>query len=702
MKTRRNKFLRLMRAVMALGVIVTASAAEPARPAKIAISGLGILGNRETRVSLERLLGQERGLALDANAIEDAMFLLMSSVQEDGFLKPTIEVHLRGENGERSTLTLDAEMNTSVPRGLKAREVEFSVDRGVRYFVGALRIEGLRAVPEKTARGFFVGESTLFTGKAVRAYTPSRLTRGLESLGAELRQRGYADARVETDNVAIDDRTGEVQLTIRVDEGVMWRVADVKMETSKPVDLEHANERRFVGQPWSESVQQDIAADIRKAYFAAGYPDVRVRMAHTVTVAADGTKDVLVASEVNPGPQVTIGEVRFEGMGDTRPSVLRRRVRANAGGTLNVLELEQSRYRISRLGVFERVDLRYEPADGEVRDAVFALQPGRRVEANLLAGYGTYEQARAGVEVRQYNLFGLAHQTRGLLVESMKSTRGEYTYTVPEIFGESIDGTAKLFGLQRDEVAFQRQEYGGTVAFRAPIGRLGVNATAGYTFQALRNRNNQLETQGVDDKQVIVASADFGLTRDRRDNPLLPRHGYRAFAQLETASRALGGEAEYQRFEFGGSYHTGWGNGRWIHVSAAHGVITTWGTTDESLPVNKRFFPGGDGSIRGYQNGEAAPRGVDGKFIGAKSYVSGSVEFEQALARKWSVVVFGDALGTATQLKRYPFDETRFAVGGGLRYQTLIGPIRAEYGRVLKHRAGDPTGTWLFSIGFPF
>jgi outer membrane protein assembly factor BamA len=397
-----------------------------------------------------------------------------------------------------------------------------------------------------------------------------------------------------------------------------------------------------------------------------------------------------------------MGDVRFAGATDVHESVLRRRVQAKAGEPLNVLEIEQARYRISRLGVFDRVDVKYEPEEGPVRRPVFTLQPGKRVEVNLLGGYGSYEELRGGVETRQYNLFGLAHQAHGLLVESMKSTRGEYAYTVPELFGESIDGTAKIFGLQREEVAFERQEYGATVALSAPIALLGAKATADYTFQALRNRNNQLETQVVDNKQVTVASVEGGLTRDRRDNPLLPRKGYRWFAQTEAASRALGGEAEYQRSELGGSYHTGWGSGRWLHLSAAHGVITTWGTTDRLLPVNKRFYPGGDGSIRGYPTGEASPRGADGKFVGAKSYLSASVELEQALAQKWSLVLFTDALGTATQLRHYPFDETLYAAGAGVRYQTLIGPVRLEYGRNLKRRLGDPTGTWLLSIGFPF
>ena len=202
---------------------------------------------------------------------------------------------------------------------------------------------------------------------------------------------------------------------------------------------------------------------------------------------------------------------------------------------------------------------------------------------------------------------------------------------------------------------------------------------------------------------MTVASLDAGLTRDRRDNPLRPRRGYRWFGRAEAASRGLGGGAEFQRFELGGAYHTGWGSGRWVHAALTHGVITTWGTTDRLLPVNKRFFPGGGSSIRGYRDGEASPRGVDGRFIGAKGYALANLDLEQALFGKWTVVVFGDALATAAELRNYPLaGERLYSVGLGVRYQTLIGPIRVEYGKNLNPRMGDPGGTWQISVGAPF
>ena len=80
----------------------------------------------------------------------------------------------------------------------------------------------------------------------------------------------------------------------------------------------------------------------------------------------------------------------------------------------------------------------------------------------------------------------------------------------------------------------------------------------------------------------------------------------------------------------------------------------------------------------------------------------GSVELEQALTPKWSLVAFSDNLGFARRLDHYPFDTGLFSVGGGLRWRTLIGPIRLEYGYNLNPRPLDPKGTLQFSLGFPF
>ncbi|HZI31686.1 MAG TPA: BamA/TamA family outer membrane protein, partial [Candidatus Binatia bacterium] len=122
----------------------------------------------------------------------------------------------------------------------------------------------------------------------------------------------------------------------------------------------------------------------------------------------------------------------------------------------------------------------------------------------------------------------------------------------------------------------------------------------------------------------------------------------------------------------------------------------------DQLPFNKRFFPGGENSIRGYQEGAASPLDSSGNQLGAETYTLGNVEFEQLLTKSWSIVAFFDALGMARDRNDYPWNQGLFSVGGGICWRTPIGPVRLEYGYNLNPRPYDPMGTLHFSVGFPF
>ena len=79
-----------------------------------------------------------------------------------------------------------------------------------------------------------------------------------------------------------------------------------------------------------------------------------------------------------------------------------------------------------------------------------------------------------------------------------------------------------------------------------------------------------------------------------------------------------------------------------------------------------------------------------------------NLEFEQGLTRTWSLVFFFDALGQAASIDDWPVDESLFAAGIGVRWKSIIGPVRLEYGHNLNPREEDPSGTLHLSVGFPF
>jgi outer membrane protein insertion porin family len=203
-------------------------------------------------------------------------------------------------------------------------------------------------------------------------------------------------------------------------------------------------------------------------------------------------------------------------------------------------------------------------------------------------------------------------------------------------------------------------------------------------------------------EKPMVGEFLLDVSQDRRDSPLNPQRGYRLSASLEYASPNLGGEVGFQHLELAASGHLPLGAGRWIHVGVRHGVAATWNRPADNLPFARRFFPGGENSVRGFKEGEASPRDDQGNYIGAETYLSGSVELEQAITPKWSLVAFVDGVDFAADLGDYPGNEQLYSAGGGIRWKTIIGPLRLEYGYNLNPRPQDPVGTLLFSLGCPF
>jgi len=673
------------------------------RAAELRVSGLGVVADHRTTQTLGRLLHPERAVTLDAGGIEDAALILFSQLGDDGYLDATLTAGLTLRGGTQAEYPLDATLEHPLPRPLAAEKVILRIRKGRRFTLREVTFTGLESLREAEARAFFLGETGLLPIASERIYSPGRLRRALANLEEALRQRGRAEATVETARLHVDPVSGAAQVGVAVREGPEWRVAAVQLDVAGDPRPPATLAQPRIGHDWTELWRQDTTTAIRRWYDQRGHPDVQVALTAQAAPPAANRREVTVVAHIRPGAAVRLGGVRFVGNVRTREPVLRRLVHVTPGGPLDPIPLDDGAARLARLGVFSNITLRQDPPDGPVRDAVYQLTEGRRKEVDLLFGYGSYDELRGGMEWKHYNLFGRANTDDLKLVQSVKSTQLNYTYTVPELFGTAVDGSARLFGLRRQELSFVRTEYGANVALLWPLRGLGASLTTGYSFQRLRSTSNELATSPTDLSQANVASVEVGLVRDRRDNPLTPHRGYKLAVQLTEASRRLGGQVDYQQLTLSGSYHRPVGRGHWIHVGFTHGVVTTFGAlSDAQLPVNVRFFPGGDGSIRGYRSGEAAPRAADGQFIGAKTYLQANLEFEQALTAKWTVVVFGDALGTAVRLADYPFDQRLYTVGLGLRYQTLIGPIRLEYGHNLNPRRHDPAGTLLLSLGFPF
>lgn len=641
---------------------------------------------------------------LDLTVMEDAFLLLRSEMIRLGFLYPEIEY--KAFEGE--TLLGEAPLEggrafEEVPWGRVSRVV-FRIARGERYYFQKVTFAGLEAVDAQEAESFFFPEGSLFVTEGERAYSPAALDGGMASLRRRLAQLGYPEASVALASPPELAPTGEVTVALSVDEGPQFVWGTAQVEGSAPEVAPGRLPPPDPGTVYNDDGLQDWIVAVRNAHFVAGYPNARVSASSLLDPAeAGGEVRVDLTLEVDPGVRTRLGEIRFEGLERTNERFLRSRLDLGPGDWLNRLEVEEAQFDLGRLGIFRRVRQRLEPSgEGPASDLVFAVEERERNEVSALVGYGSYERLRVGLEARATNLFGRAHSAQVRLRQSFRSSAGLLLYNVPSPFPWVESGQVRMQGLLREEVSFTRREALFAVGLERGFFDGALRTSAEYRFELLRSVD--LESRDlVGDTRATVGSLLFGLGWDTRDRAIAPREGASAHAQFELASPSLGAEAYYQRFVLRSSLHRSFNHARlrW-HFGFEGGVLSRLGADAYELPVNKRFFPGGENSIRGYKEGEASPRDASGAEIGAEIYALGHVEFELRVLESLGVVLFTDGLWSAADLQQTAEGESLVSVGLGLRYSTPLGPLRLEYGHNLNPREFDPSGTVHLSIGFPF
>ncbi|MGC9452611.1 MAG: BamA/TamA family outer membrane protein [Oceanipulchritudo sp.] len=96
--------------------------------------------------------------------------------------------------------------------------------------------------------------------------------------------------------------------------------------------------------------------------------------------------------------------------------------------------------------------------------------------------------------------------------------------------------------------------------------------------------------------------------------------------------------------------------------------------------LQRTFLHGGDGTIRGYTQGEATPVDPAGQPTGAEFYLLANIELEQRILQNLSVVAFWDGLAQSGDIEKIPDKVKLHSIGTGLRLRSPVGPIRLEYG----------------------
>lgn len=111
------------------------------------------------------------------------------------------------------------------------------------------------------------------------------------------------------------------------------------------------------------------------------------------------------------------------------------------------------------------------------------------------------------------------------------------------------------------------------------------------------------------------------------------------------------------------------------HITHTHSLVTRFElggimtNNFYSVPLSKRFYTGGDQTVRGYKYNSLAPEDDNGDLLGGQFLNVFSLEYQYALTEEWSLATFADT-GRTFISSHDPFHS---GAGFGLRWHLPIG-----------------------------
>lgn len=486
---------------------------------------------------------------------------------------------------------------------------------------------------------------------------------------------------------------GAVPVEVRVIPGPRYRLRRIALRAATPegratVQALELPSGIAPGEPARTDPVLDAEAALIESLRQAGHPLAGVADREVTVDHLAQAMDVTWV--LAPGPQARFAAPAIAGDTAVNRAVLARVAGRIGGETFSPERLERARRALIGLGAFDTVRARAADAlDAEGRLPVtFTVVDRPRNAAGFAVGYETNYGPSGTVFYERRNAFGNAELLRfeaEIARLGSGGLTGDATYRVganlrrPGLFDGQTTLVVTATALRERLYAYDRDAFVSAALFEHPLGDHWL-LRGGPTFET-----GEIGRDGTMDPFTllgVVMGARYDTTRSLLD----PRSGIRLdatvtpFAELAEGGgfiRAIGVARTY--FDLAGEGGT---------VLALRGALGALIGADGAVPLDKRFYAGGGGSVRGFGYQRIGPRDAQGRPNGGSSLAEGSVELRQRVSGNLGMVAFLDA-GAVGQTIRPDVGEMRYGAGLGLRYATAIGPLRLDVGVPLNRDRGE-------------
>ncbi|HEX5050784.1 MAG TPA: BamA/TamA family outer membrane protein [Planctomycetota bacterium] len=651
----------------------------------VAFKGNEGLGSTELRRRIEDYMFDLSRDPTRESAVYDAALELEDLYRTEGYAVAKVEY-------EYSPPAEDSAWPATV-------HVLFAVTEGPRIMVdltlsgnAAFPTQQLLALWARRRAGAFALGGVIFVEAQVRALA--------EELRTFYRARGFLDAAVVGPQIDVDLARSSATASIEIQEGVEHTIGGVEIAEAIRSVLGADLPGPPVGKAYSRDALFGYRTALRNALRKKGYPKPRIDLDAAPIDGSPHSWRVEVTGE--PGARATIAAVDVAGNDKTMDAVILGKLDVEPGESYDGTKIDSALLKLYRLGLFRKVEIHENPVDDDPSRLGLVIQveenESRAIE--FLAGYGSYEQLRGGLRLEDNNVFGTG---RGVALDNRVSMKGYstgLTVTDPDLFTTGATLTVSGEYFRREEPSFTDVAVGGTVAVARPLFDR-VTARVGYTY--LDRTDAEAFTAPAQAQLVdfVEGKVFFELRNDQRDNLMFPKSGHAEFVSYERIAPEFGASVDLDRVVYRMVAHVPLFDD--VHVVLRTEQSALWPHQGSAaVPLQLRWFNGGESSVRSYRESQLGPKDVDGEPVGGEYSNVLSAELRLPLWRTLELGLFADAGNVGTSVQDFSLDNLGYAIGAGLRLLLPIGPVRVDAGWNPDQRPGDDEWVVHFSVGYPF
>lgn len=520
------------------------------------------------------------------------------------------------------------------------------------------------------------------------------------------------------------------------------------------------NKQIEVGQPYIQNKVEEESRRIIKVFANNGYVNVKLVTVDARHYAS--TDNFTLVFVFNPGRRYTYGTISVE-QDTTSPeridsTIVLRHLDFKEGEYYGEQKKIESERNLNRLGVFEatKIENALPDTSSEIARIPVRVFVRTRPFQELTPEIGVNDENNAfnvlfGIGYSHRNFFGGARNFSTRLRLNLQSIQFR-SFNGPVLQDSSLISKVELT-TQLVQPYFLNNKTSFSVAFSAMLDkqtsyyipslsfRLGTQSqTATYT-RLFIDWNLQLsdpKTVGVQqDLYFNKLIKDLGfekqfnsfvtitLQRDKRNDIFYPSAGIFQSVSIEegglfprTFGRTLGLNLPYSKYvklTLDGQWYLDPSNKRdliWAMRSRAGAALLYGDSPLKNIPLTQRFYSGGSGSVRGWRARDlGASMTADQRQQGSNALFEGTVEARWNLLNgagtflfldleKISLVFFYDFGNLWTAPQKMRLSEIAMAFGLGLRYNTIAGPIRIDFGMKLYDPDAPSARRWVTQKGF--